>query len=271
MGFVASVGSKLLISLNGVVLIAGLGILVAGILVQMDESIVSEHIMPILNGINIESFNLGDLISTLSITCIAVGGFLTALAGLGVFGACCRIKILLILYGAVVLLILVAQVVAVVMWFLMHEQLADWLKTQLTGLLAVYDGDVTDESTMAWNFIFILMECCGVNAVSTTNDFTATPWWSSQHRYAQQIPPTCCVGASSSNMASYVNSTCTTSPTSTNSYWKIGCYDVLYTSLNMYSKIFIIACCVIAVVEVLAIFFTYKVYKSITAGQVHAA
>ncbi|KAL5020159.1 hypothetical protein ScPMuIL_003051 [Solemya velum] len=258
-----NIGKLVLVSLNGVILLGGLGLLVAGVVVQVDKSIISDHVLPLVNGIELSGFNLGDLISNLSITCIAVGCFLSVLAGLGVFGACCRVKFLLFLYGLIVVLIIVAQLVAVVMWFLMHDKLNTWLKEQLFTLIQRYDGDVTNEISLAWDWFFILMPCCGVNAVTTTNDFANTTWWTSPQRYSQQIPPSCCVGATSSNMASYVNSTCTTSPSNTNSYWNDGCYDKMYTSLSTYSTTFIVICVVIAAVEVIAVFFAFKVYQNI--------
>lgn len=75
----------------------GLGLVIAGTLAFKDASnINTDHIMPLLDSIPVGSFKAGSLVNSLSTLIIAIGAFILLIAGLGVFGACCQNKCMLV-------------------------------------------------------------------------------------------------------------------------------------------------------------------------------
>ncbi|KAL5019787.1 hypothetical protein ScPMuIL_002679 [Solemya velum] len=261
MGCISRTATYCLLGLNTVLLISGIGILTAGVLMKYDKAVISDEVLPLLRKIELSAFSLGDLISGLAITCLAVGTVLIVIVGLGILGVCCQSRCLLILYALVVALAMLAEIVAVGMWFFLREQLTDWLKAQFKTILNDYDGKESSELTVAWDTFFIVINCCGVNRISKYNDFTSSIWWSS--RGSQEIPPSCCVGATSSNLAAYVNTNCTISPTPSNSHIDIGCYEQIHSTLETYSATFVAVSIVIATTEFVASLFAYLLYKEI--------
>ena len=72
----------------------GLGLLVVGILVKINA--LSSDVTPALDTIEVADYKLGELTNNLSVVFIVIGAFITVIAGLGVIGACCKVKWMLI-------------------------------------------------------------------------------------------------------------------------------------------------------------------------------
>lgn len=128
------------------------------------------------------------------------------------------------------------------------------MKTNLVSLLNNYGSDdlTTSETSTSWNYLFMLMSCCGVNAVTgTTNDFDTSAWITSSSAGSKHIPTSCCSGVTSATYSTYTNTACTNTVTS--GYHTKGCYDAIYNSLSAYYIIFIAVGVTVMVIEALAV------------------
>lgn len=73
----------------------GLGLLIPGILVIINDDGINEKVLPALQTVDFGVSNFGDLAKGLSITLIVMGSFVLVLSLLGGCGACCEAKLLL--------------------------------------------------------------------------------------------------------------------------------------------------------------------------------
>ncbi|VDI67216.1 tetraspanin-18, partial [Mytilus galloprovincialis] len=82
------------------------------------------------------------------------------------------------------------------------------LKSELkSALLNKYSHDdlTSSEVSTSWNYLFIKLECCGVDAVtSATNDFDSTSWQTGSPN--TDIPLGCCPGVT---IESYLSASAT--------------------------------------------------------------
>lgn len=76
--------------------VLGLGLLIVGALMKANVKIIKEELKPALNSVTVSSYKLGDLTDNLSIVFIAIGVFIFLVAGLGLFGACCQNRCMLV-------------------------------------------------------------------------------------------------------------------------------------------------------------------------------
>lgn len=74
----------------------GLGLVTVGALAVRDMATVNkDKIKPLLDSLSVDSFSVG-VVNSLSIIIIVVGVFIFFVAGLGIYGACCQNKYLLV-------------------------------------------------------------------------------------------------------------------------------------------------------------------------------
>jgi hypothetical protein len=62
-----------------------------------------DQIKPVLDTIKVDSFQVGEMASNLSILLIVIGAFILLISGLGLFGACCQIKVMLVVVRVIVI------------------------------------------------------------------------------------------------------------------------------------------------------------------------
>ena len=74
----------------------GLGLFVGGILMKVNVAAINDDVKPALNGVTFSSFKLGNFIDSLAILFIVIGAFVLIVSGLGLFGACCEVKCMLV-------------------------------------------------------------------------------------------------------------------------------------------------------------------------------
>lgn len=86
-----------LISFVIVLQLLGLGLLIPGILVVLNEDVINDDVLPALKSVSFGVTNLGDMAKGLSITLIVLGSFVLVLSLIGAIGACCKIRCLLII------------------------------------------------------------------------------------------------------------------------------------------------------------------------------
>lgn len=247
-------GQFILVIINTVFLLMGLGLFIPGIVLQTNIDFVSDEIKPVLDQVSVTGIALGDVVKNLGIGFIIVGVFVFLVAVLGLMGACCKSKCLLTIYAIIVLLILLSQIVVVILWFTMQNQLdsvvRDELSTSLKNNFREDSLNGTNQLSNGWNYIFLTLKCCGVNAVTAGNagDFANTPNWT---KGSKKIPTSCCVGVTASNYTA--PPTCTDN-VAAGTFYTSGCYDALINKFDTskYSSVFLGVGVTIIIIEILA-------------------
>lgn len=265
-GFCGKVGTVFLVIINIIFFLMGLGLVIAGALALTDVSnINTDHIKPLLDSIPVGSFEAGNLVKNLTTLIIVIGAFILLIAGLGLFGACCQNKFMLVTYAVLVLILLVMKIAVIILWFTMKNTVENEVKDKLfVSLKDNYKEDTLTNSNSisnAWNYMFMTLDCCGVNpVVSTKNDFDSTYWCNDDGSClaaVSNIPKTCCLNVD--------ENTYTTAPTAchssvhTGTYNTKGCYDALKEKLLSQSPSIIGVMVTVIVIEVLAVIFAFWV------------
>lgn len=265
-GFCGKVGTVFLVIINIIFFLMGLGLVIAGALALTDVSnINTDHIKPLLDSIPVGSFEAGNLVKNLTTLIIVIGAFILLIAGLGLFGACCQNKFMLVTYAVLVLILLVMKIAVIILWFTMKNTVENEVKDKLiVSLKDNYKADTLTNSNSisnAWNYMFMTLDCCGVNpVVSTKNDFDSTYWCNDDGSClaaVSNIPKTCCLNVD--------ENTYTTAPIAchsnvdTGTYNTKGCYDALKEKLLSQSPSIIGVMVTVIVIEVLAVMFAFWV------------
>ncbi|XP_061193062.1 tetraspanin-18B-like [Saccostrea echinata] len=253
--FCEKFGKWFLVALNILFFLLGLGLLATGALVNINA--VFEEVLPTLNKVQVVGNNFGDLLNSISILVIIIGIFVALVAGLGLFGACCENKFMLIGY-AILLLILVIMETTTVVFLSKMSMFNDKIKgAMLRELQKKFIDDSFNTSNAfsnGWNYIFLKYDCCGVNPVrGPNNDFDETPWCKQKgecYMNNAQIPKACCIGVDESNFESNATASCYSDVSG--NYKTKGCYDRLQEFIQKYSRPAIGVSAVVIVIEILA-------------------
>ncbi|XP_062608730.1 tetraspanin-9-like isoform X2 [Saccostrea cucullata] len=250
-------GQIILVGINIIFMLMGLGLFVPGIALQTNFDFVTNEIKPVLDEIKVTGVGLGSVIQNLGIGFIILGLFVFLVATLGLLGACCKSKCILTIYAIIVLLLLLAQVTVVILWFTMQNTLNSTVKEELSTVLRnTYNEDSlngTSQQSNGWNFLFLTLKCCGVNAVTaqTAGDFANTPNWSDKMP-GQLIPTSCC---KETTAATYTASTDCTNNVANGTFYEQGCYDAMIAKFDTsrYSSILLGTGITVLIIEVIAI------------------
>lgn len=257
-----------LIVINIIFILLGLGLLIPGILVIINDDGINEKVLPALQTVDFGVSNFGDLAKGLSITLIVMGSFVLVLSLLGGCGACCEAKLLLTIYSIVIVILFLGKLVIVVLWIVFKSNVESKLKDEMkTGLLKFTTDDLTThEVSTGWNYLNMNFKCCGIDAVTGTgagNDYTNSAWYTGSG--TDELPKSCCPSATSSSYASTCTFTKNSNPTGQHSQ---GCYDALKEFADKYSIAFICVGVFILLVEVAAVIFACSLCKNIGKDHV---
>jgi hypothetical protein len=241
----------ILITFNLVFFILGIAITAIGIYVLVDprfkqiSNIANNDIIELAgeNGINLS------YIDRAGIAFCVFGGVMLLISFLGCCGACRQVKCLLGLYSSFLLVVLLAEIGAGILFAVYSAQ----LKTMLTPFLqnsikTKYMGHDAQNKTLAsiaWDAVMYNFECCGV-ANSTDFDQPENVW--TQRPANQATPKACCkfkrkptdwsgVVPAVTSESSYPG--CYTSPTTATSNFEKGCYSRIEELVGSYSSILI--------------------------------
>lgn len=199
----------------------GAGSIMVGVLTLSNVSkIDTDRIKPLMDAITANGIQPLSAVKLLSIVC--------AIVGVSIF--------VLVLPAGIMILCATGRIRKCGLVMVENE-----IKSKMILALNYFKADATTKSNSisnAWNFLFMTLNCCGVNDVAlTTNDFDKTPWcttYGSCQATISQIPKTCCLSVD--------ENTYTSAPTecyaSVNSgtYNRKGCYDALKETLLWYSS-----------------------------------
>ncbi|XP_062594653.1 tetraspanin-9-like [Saccostrea cucullata] len=260
MNLLGTAGAIFLVILNIVVILLGLGLIIIGALIYKESGLVNDDISPVLNAITGGDFTLSDLIKIIAIVIIVIGVFTFLVSGTGIVGTCGQYRPVLVVYGVIVFLCGVGEIWVLVEVAKLKNKLNDAIKRELLKVLSYYKGYNIDVISIAWNLIFYLFECCGVNKQSRVDDFQSTAW----SRGSDVIPGYCCREATLLTASTLNGTACTTNPTYQNAYVESGCYDFLNDRLTSYSDGVISVATFILLTEVMAIIASLILFWQIT-------
>lgn len=168
---------------NGIIFLAGAGILAVGIWVKVDSGSIFNFMAQIPNAPTelAHVLNVGYLL-------IALGGLLVIIGFLGCCGAVRESKCMLLLFFIIVMLIFLAEVAGAIVVLVLKPTL-DTLLAKL-GTAAVQsiktDYGSNKDITGLWDTTMNLLKCCGYNNYT---DFT-----NSTFHQTNGYPPVCCQG-----------------------------------------------------------------------------
>lgn len=266
LGCGGTLGKVFLILINIIFFLLGLGLLIVGALMKANVKIVTDEVKPALNTVTVSSYKLGDLADNLSVVFIVIGVFIFIVAGLGLFGACCQNRCMLVTYAILVLILFIAKIAAIALWFTMQGEVEDKVKSEMLTSLQTYFTDDSvatgSEVSKSWNYMFMTLDCCAINKVTSgTNDFDESPWCKDTGKSCKdtlaEVPRTCCVNVDASTYTA-ATAPCTTG---VSGYNTLGCYDALKAEIDSYSTPVIGVGITILVIELLAVIFAFVICK----------
>ncbi|XP_046577388.1 CD82 antigen-like isoform X2 [Haliotis rubra] len=124
-----------LIIINVIFMIFGLAILIAGIVFKVGFDEFKDALVD--NGDKVD-FNLKYAGETFGLIVIAFGCVILLIAGLGCLGACCQWRVLLGIYGVIVGVILLSEIIAVAVVLAKGSEAKNVMETGLRGALKGY-------------------------------------------------------------------------------------------------------------------------------------
>ncbi|XP_067655555.1 CD151 antigen-like [Haliotis asinina] len=259
LGTVAQCGRIWLAVFNTVFTILGSACFVLGSVLRFRSDIFISYLSGLVSNVQAEesTFTLSDFIEGIAFTFIVVGLFIFIVGGLGCLGACWKLRTCLLVYAVVVVIVMVTQVVGVTLMCTLKSQFDISLKTLLKRTLSSsYTGDIgTDPVTLGWNYIFMQLDCCGVD--NYTDIYTATHWNRTVSQEGLTVvlktPFTCCkLEGEYPDMDWPVDPYCALSPNSSNSNYNHGCYSALEGVVLGYTTTMIVAGIILAGVEIVS-------------------
>ncbi|XP_071173504.1 leukocyte surface antigen CD53-like [Mytilus edulis] len=248
--------TTLLIIINAIFILLGIGIIVPGILLLVDNDAINDKIIPLFKELTLGSSNFGDLAKNLPTALIALGSLVIVISVIGLVGVCCcKIRCFLVAYAIIVMILLIGKIVVLALWYFMNDKFETTIKGEmLKNLQEKYTNDVLEANDLssAWNHLQLAFECCAINAViNATNDYDSTPWQSGAN--TTDIPISCCPGVTSSNytIGAATNPLCTALKNADPSgQYSKGCYDAINDFIKGYSLWFYIGGPILFLIEI---------------------
>ncbi|XP_050418826.1 tetraspanin-1 [Patella vulgata] len=239
----ASIGRLLISILSGVFALIGVVLFSLGIIMKVKPSLLDSSLQSAQGSLQqaaaLASFpvpstdiNINDLVGKLTIVLIVLGLFFLIVGILGIIGAYCEVRIVLIVYVIVVILLLLSQLLLVIIVFEYRELFDSTLKEHIKEVVKNdYTGiNGTSAGSMALNILMISQGCCGIDNYTDFSEENAPNWQfrsfkdkdGMQHNLV--TPMVCCKNTSQAP-------SCAETPDATdvnkNNYNK-GCYDVIW-------------------------------------------
>ncbi|XP_048247282.1 tetraspanin-18-like [Haliotis rufescens] len=247
--------------------ILGFVLLVFGIMVKVQSDVIQNLFQSLIDmakqqaksaigsGFDLptDNFNINDLVGGLAIVFIIIGVVMLFIGVLGIAGACCMVKCMIVLYLIVNVIFLISQIALVAIAASNRGIITDPPKAGLkSSLQQEYQGvNGTDVTSLLWNVVMNGLQCCGID---DSQDFlNATKWtsvWGPGTTPNFQTPAACC----KSGLFTDSDKTCAKTPTTTNNNKDTGCYEKIWDFIFKGTTFIIFACADIGGFALLTIF-----------------
>ncbi|KAJ8921817.1 hypothetical protein NQ315_008449 [Exocentrus adspersus] len=235
--------------------LAGSTVLAVGIWLAVDKNsfIGLSKIVP---SEQLQEFTKPGVIEQVSYILIAIGALMFLVSFLGYCGALRESQCMLTTYGILLLIILVLEITVGCLAVIYKAKAEEETKNILKTTLAKYAPDENANAiTVAWDSLQISLQCCGVDNYM---DYQRNDAWA---RGEKIVPESCCVMDETNTIP--LAPTCTTSPNDVNSYYMKGCYKAVINWVMTHLNIVIGVAIGFGVVEILGIFLSFCLAKSI--------
>ncbi|CDS36454.1 tetraspanin [Echinococcus multilocularis] len=177
MGCVISCGLKLVLQILNIILcMAFLAAVMFGILLKTSKFFVQQLLSKVFDQFNISDEDLCYLerfitekVDGIAVILIVVGLALAALCLIGCIASCCGLNVLLKTYAIILIILLVAQIIALSVVFSDPTRLTSLIVNSMEKLLQLF-GDGSEEgkmSSVVWDAAMTMgPTCCGMNGCS---------------------------------------------------------------------------------------------------------
>ncbi|KAK7109617.1 hypothetical protein V1264_013629 [Littorina saxatilis] len=172
--------------------------------------------------VDTSDFNIAEVVGSITIVLIVLGLVIAIVAFLGITGATCCVKHVLIVYLVITLVLFLAQLIMLLIFVIdrsvyddaVKPALKDTIQEEFTG----FEGN--DAPSLIWNALMIELKCCGVDSY---RDFTGAKKWSDglSNGGTYVIPRACCEEINN-------DKTCTNGIVDADNNKNTGCYEKLY-------------------------------------------
>lgn len=242
---------------NFIIFLAGSTVLAIGIWLAVDKNsfIGLSKIVP---SDQLQNFTRPGVIEQVSYILIAIGALMFLVSFLGYCGALRESQCMLTTYGILLLIILILEITVGCLAVIYKTKAEEETKNILKSTLAKYynqSAENGDAITVAWDSLQVSLHCCGVDNYT---DYQTNDAWAKGEKI---VPESCCVLDEATSLP--LAPTCTTSPNDVNSYYKQGCYKAVIDWIMTHLNIIIGIAIGFGVVEILGIFLSFCLAKSI--------
>lgn len=141
---------------------------------------------------DVDSINLGEVMTNLSIALIVGGLIIFALAMVGSCGACYKIRFMLWMYAFIVIAVVVVEVVVLTLLCVKPELVKDNIKESIKNYKGIASSEII---SLAWNIIMIQFRCCGVDDFTDFKQYAklwVNPITVGANNIALETPIACC-------------------------------------------------------------------------------
>ncbi|CAH1114432.1 unnamed protein product [Psylliodes chrysocephalus] len=239
----------LLCAFNFVIFLSGTVILGVGLWLKIDKTSFI-GLLKIVPYDQVQDFTKPGVIEHLSYILMAIGAIMFIVSFLGYCGAMRESQCMLTTYGLLLLIILILEItagcLAIIYKGTAETEVKNVLKTSLTKYYSLSENG--SAVNLAWDNLQISLKCCGVDDYK---DYQENEKWANGDK---AVPDSCCV--LDENKKPLV-STCSYSPTETNSYHLKGCYKEVVNWIMSNLDMVIIVLVVFGVVEILGVLLSF--------------
>lgn len=219
----------LLFVFNLLFLLCGLALIVVGAIVQVQTKDAA------FNG----------SASSAGIFLIVVGSLIFIVCFFGCAGAINNNYCMVVTFGVLLLLILLAEVAAVITGFVLKDKINDTLTAEMLKNQQQYDRNEPDKiATQTWNKTQHDLKCCGTTGYMSWNAST-------QMKESNSVPDSCCIEFSVDCGQGKLT------PAHKAEFYDAGCHQILMDYLNKYLVAVGIAAAVVAVIQLIGIIFAF--------------
>ncbi|XP_030385385.1 tetraspanin-18 [Scaptodrosophila lebanonensis] len=246
----------LLCIFNFIFFLLGTIIFGAGLWLAVDKhSLIA--LLKLVESERIEQFTQPQVIEQLAYVLLVIGAIMFFMSFLGYLGAMRESRCLLSTYGTFLVLLLIAEIVAVGLAAFYKEKVRAESKNFLQTTITSYSlGEDMDATSLMWNQLMGNFGCCGINDY---RDFDGSPAWQNS-KGNRTIPEACCILKDVAEMVPR-DEDCVTNPTESNSFFMKGCYEV-FTDWLIRQRELIIGVIVVGIAHLVLIILAFALCKA---------